>query len=492
MLRPFISILIYQSLLTILTANPAASQVQEYIDLNYGDQGSIKILDRIAYPGLTDISYDSLDNIYISFRFNDNGKHSLIKVNREGTIDSGFQNSPLIQESEDQYFQRDNYIYFVKVIGGSTVVNIYDLNLNLVKEYRLAEVAEFKNLHYYRSGYFVGVTENFVFRYLPDGTLDTSFGTDGLIDINALIGEYEWGTNRYEFQNESGDYYLTFIRVGPSSSYNLVRIDKDGQYLNTFNIAATYSSLDNAPDLVDHKIFSVTPIQNGKILIAGTGWNANFNTNRFYFLVVNQDFSLDTSYGVDGMTMLPSGFETRYVAGAFSNNQALLRTGTYDDSEIETIAIIDKGGSLRYDLSDKGFLNLDIKENAYSFRILSIDNDIYVLHLSFADKQIVLTKLNLDNILVNKNLTAIVAETQLSPNPTSSLTNLLYTGPTLKNALLHIYSTTGELIREQNIEILTQNQTIEISTANITEGHYIVTLIHNGQIISSSKMTIVK
>ncbi len=492
MLKYFNSTLSHIVLATIISATTASSQIKEYIDTNYGDQGSVQILERNISPRSTYISNDSLGNIYISLQLIDNNTYSLIKINSEGTIDLSFQNSPLIRESEVQYFQKDNYIYYFQNEGVSTIVNIYDLNLNLVQEYRLADAAEFENLHYQPSGYFTGVTENFIFRYLPDGTLDTSFGINGLIDINNLLGESEWGFNRYEFLTDSGDMYVTFFGSGLSNYYNLIRFDENGQRLTTFNLTSVYGSLDNIPGIVDHKIFSATLLKNGKVLIAGTGWEPSFNRNRFYYLVVNQDLSLDRSYGEDGISMLPAGFETRYVAGAFPNNQTVLRTGTYDDSPIPTIAVIDENGRLRYDLSLQGFLNLDIKENAHSFRILPLDKNIYALTINYTIREVVLTKLNFDNLIATENITPQLANTQLSPNPTSSLTNLLYTGPTLKDALLHIYSTTGELISEQNINILSSQQPIEITTSKMTEGHYIVTLVHEGQLISSSKMTVIK
>ena len=489
MLKQLLSSIIFFSLILMISATTALTQVQQYIDTTFGDQGTTAILNRIDINnGYTRISSDSLGNIYISLRYHD-GHYSIIKVDSSGTIDQAFQDSELFKRDGFQYSQEDNFIYFHRIIDESTIVDIYDLNLDYIQGYRVPVNISFDNSKYSPTGHFIGLTDEILFKYSADGKLDTSFGNDGIINLQNFIGIFIEEYNRYEFQNENGDHYHTFFQFYPQSNHFLIRLDKNGHLKNTLSLQKTYASFSNQPHLTSHQIQTVTPLQNGQVLISASARQST--TNRSYQFIINEDFSVDRSYGDNGISLIPTGFETRFVTGVFSNNETLLRTNPNAPNN-GSIAVIDQAGSLKYDLSDQGLLNLDIKENSFGYKMTIIDKDIYILHLNSESEEMLLSKLRLENIQDGENPSNITADIKTSPNPTSSLIKMLYAGPTLESALLHIYDTNGKLISSKKLYGLSTHQSTEIPIEDMNSGQYILALIYEGQIISTEKMTIVR
>ena len=140
-----------------------------------------------------------------------------------------------------------------------------------------------------------------VARYNPDGSLDTSFAEDGTLrfqvgtlksfvmdmaqqtDGKILLGGRTW-------DNVSGDFAL-------------VRLNEDGSFDDTFGtngVALVETAESEASE-------AITLLDDGKILMVG------YKNDDFAVAKFNTDGSLDTTFGVDGWSVVPFGDLASYA-----------------------------------------------------------------------------------------------------------------------------------------------------------------------------------
>ncbi len=133
-----------------------------------------------------------------------------------------------------------------------------------------------------------------VARYLPDGNLDTSFGTDGILQESLTTGFAD--VARDVVQLADGRLVVGGVRGISTSdtSYALICYLPDGTRDTSFGVngLATYNTI---PDYYD-SVHDVALQPDGKILVVGTGNSlTNMGVVRF-----NPDGSLDDTFGQDG------------------------------------------------------------------------------------------------------------------------------------------------------------------------------------------------
>ena len=84
--------LLFYFLTTILIVTSSILQGQDYVDIDFGDNGSTPLIyteeTGDIQPEVT--SFDSLGNIYISFKSSSTAQIALVKVQPNGQLDSTF------------------------------------------------------------------------------------------------------------------------------------------------------------------------------------------------------------------------------------------------------------------------------------------------------------------------------------------------------------------------------------------------------------------
>ena len=148
-----------------------------------------------------------------------------------------------------------------------------------------------------------GYNSNYDFavaRYNVDGTLDTSFGTGGTV-TTSVGGTYDFGY-KVVVQGDGKIVVAGTSRIGSFYDRSLVRYNTDGSLDTGFGtggmvITAISPDNDGATDVVLQT--------DGKILVAGqsnNGSDTDFAVTRY-----NTDGSLDTSFGTGGIVTTPIG-----------------------------------------------------------------------------------------------------------------------------------------------------------------------------------------
>jgi uncharacterized delta-60 repeat protein len=137
-----------------------------------------------------------------------------------------------------------------------------------------------------------------VVRYNPNGTIDNTFDTDGI--VTTTITSYDDAAYDAALQSD-GKIVLAGYTSGDTYDVALMRYNTDGSLDNTFGTGGiVITSIGNSADLA----YSLLIQEDNKILVAG---HADFNDNAFALLRYNPDGSLDNTFDNDGIVTTQIG-----------------------------------------------------------------------------------------------------------------------------------------------------------------------------------------
>lgn len=199
-------------------------------------------------------------------------------------------------------------------------------------------------------------------RFHPDGTLDRSFGPDGTGKVRTNAGHWA-----YDVAIQSDDKILVsgYFYYPRFSSYRfaVVRLNPNGVLDTSFGGGSGYVLHDGGPDfMVSQNPVSVALQQDGKIVLAGTGYDTPPTVQYGFFLMrLNIGGTLDNTFGSGGRVFTNFGLPGDQasdvlvqpdgkivVAGRDGQSMALVRytvNGTLDRS-------FDGDGIVTNDLGD--------------------------------------------------------------------------------------------------------------------------------------------
>ncbi|MCC6330044.1 MAG: carboxypeptidase regulatory-like domain-containing protein [Acidobacteria bacterium] len=152
-----------------------------------------------------------------------------------------------------------------------------------------------------------------VVRYNPDGSLDTSFGGDGVV-VTVIASSDD---RPYSVAIQPDGKILVAGRSGASgqTDFTLVRYNTDGTLDSTFDSDGIVRTNIRGDDFGS----SLALQSDGKIVVVGESWNglwgAPNSSPDFAVVRYNPNGSLDTTFGQNGRVTTPMG---NYSSNAFS------------------------------------------------------------------------------------------------------------------------------------------------------------------------------
>ena len=204
-----------------------------------------------------------------------------------------------------------------------------------------------------------------------------------------------------------------------------------------------------------------------------------------YLIKLTHTGKLVTEFGIEGAAEYNNPDEDQIFIGEFSNGQFLSAT---IDHNIIDIFVMDKAGNYITDYGYDGYINLSTSLRNVKSAVINEDR-IYIVHdKSLKNSFTYLTKLRLDKVS-NAVIPELKTENSITlyPNPASTHTNLLYTGPMLSDVILHIHNASGQLLQEKEIELLSRETELHINTSNFGTGQYLISLQdRNNKVITKS------
>jgi len=171
-----------------------------------------------------------------------------------------------------------------------------------------------------------------VWRYNADGTIDTSFNSQGYLTYNSRIGTGHTSEGYDIAIDNNGKILLTGYDepFGSTASMILARFNEDGTFDTSFNTTGIVNRANSSGG-------GVTIDDNSRILVTG------FESNGAMMLIrYNSDGTIDNTFGTNGVTNSLQGIATQvahyngkiYVVGATGSGTTLWRFN--EDGSLDT------------------------------------------------------------------------------------------------------------------------------------------------------------
>jgi uncharacterized delta-60 repeat protein len=157
-----------------------------------------------------------------------------------------------------------------------------------------------------------------VARYNVNGTIDTTFGTGGIVRLD--VGGVGGTNDAYAITVQPNGKILaagrTSVILGQPSAFAIVRLNGDGSFDTTFDGDGKVTT---SMDVGSSQVRAITILPDGKILAGGDTYSTFPNTTQARFAVAryNADGSLDMTFDGDGkvVTELGLGNDTVFSIG---------------------------------------------------------------------------------------------------------------------------------------------------------------------------------
>lgn len=217
-------------------------------------------------------------------------------------------------------------------------------------------------------------------RYNTDGSLDTSFGTDGKVTTDFTEGSADT-INAIAIQNDG-----RIVAVGSTDNFTnsnldfaVARYNADGTLDATFGAGGRLVQV-LSDDIDEAK--AVAPLSGGKMLVAGTG------ADTFALVRYNADGSLDTSFGTGGVVTTSFGNDDNANAMIVQADGKIVLGGTAlgvgATSADFAVARYLSDGSLDPAFGNGGKVTTSIGDFDEA-RALAIQSDGNIIAVGFAD-----------------------------------------------------------------------------------------------------------
>lgn len=216
-------------------------------------------------------------------------------------------------------------------------------------------------------------TDNLLVKYLPNGTLDVSFGTNG-------ISILKFGSNKSQVRKiatQSDGKIIIAGRSGPSTAYATVaRVNTDGTLDTTFGTNGITTKISGS----ESDIQSLHVLPDNKIIVVGYVLN---NNSDIQVIKLNADGSFDTNFGTNGVAVI--NFESlpqRAFCSVMNGDKILIGGVVNNPNESSLLLQLNTDGSIdtTFGTNCYSYAQFGANPNDYYDRFLSIkifQNKIY-------------------------------------------------------------------------------------------------------------------
>jgi uncharacterized delta-60 repeat protein len=301
MKNSFLGVLAFLTLLFVgVGAHPA--QASGSLDLSFGSDGKVITVFGTSNESANSIAIQSNGKIVVAGSSSNgtNNEFTVTRYNTDGSLDSSFDSdgkvTTTIGSNADAFsvaIQSDGKI----VLAGNAIIGGRD------------EIA--------------------VARYNTDGSLDSSFDSDG--KVTTTIGEADYATS-VAIQSDGKIVVAGSSATGGDSNFALIRFNTDGSLDSSFDPAVT--PIGSAND----EAYSVAIQSNGKIVVAG--YSDNGAQRVFAVARYNTDGSLDSSFNSDGKVTTAIGSDDLAKSVAIQSDGKIVVAGSSSNGSDNDFALI--------------------------------------------------------------------------------------------------------------------------------------------------------
>jgi uncharacterized delta-60 repeat protein len=213
-------------------------------------------------------------------------------------------------------------------------------------------------------------------RYTSDGSLDTSFGTGGIVTTNITTGDLDSSYDvAYSVVQQSDGKIVVVgdatLFSGSYSDFALSRYSSDGSLDTSFGINGIVTTDFKGSDDTG---YSVIQQSDGKIVVAGDTYDTSTSQTDFALSRYNSDGSLDTSFGISGIVTTDfNGEDDTATSVTQQRDGKLIVAGTTNDnsgnSDNFALSRYNSDGSLDTSFGTNGKITTDFNndtDNGYT------------------------------------------------------------------------------------------------------------------------------
>ncbi|GIV26826.1 MAG: hypothetical protein KatS3mg027_0640 [Bacteroidia bacterium] len=316
----------------------------------------------------------------------------------------------------------------------------------------------------------------FIIRYNPDGTLDNSFGTGGKVPILAGIVSQ---LNSVVLQNDGKIVVAGWNYSVPynGNDFVLFRLNTDGTLDNTFG--------SNGKIVTDfrtnHDDGRNVLIQNdGKIVAVGSSYYSYLTYNWDFALArYNSNGSLDTTFGTSGKSVLIISNNIDFCySGILQSDGKILAVGTSSIGTNYDFVLVrfNSDGTLDSTFGTNGIVFTDFSNNWDEAHAVALQSDGKIVVAGFSDNATVrsFAVARYNNQIVN-SLNSFNGKMSILifPNPTNNVLKIYHLP---KKSQIRIFDVYGKLVHEK---IISEDNNTTLQLGYLEEGIYTVQILNN-------------
>ena len=367
-------------------------------------------------------------------------KPSVVRLNYDGTIDTNFGENGIAQISLPSGLEYSNVLAMTQQADGKILICGNHGNNTIP-------------------------WRPFICRFNVNGTLDTTFGTNGLVSVSIP----NTGENNYFGLEELSDGNIIAAgsvtnTAGDQSNFFVSRYSTLGAIDTTFGNNG-HSILNVGSGNYDRcNVMRKQP--DGKLVIGGS---ADINGGSSIIIRLNQDGNFDTSFDTDGI-LIPTqiGIQNSVEDFAFDGDHLVVAsTGSLSGDAIPILTVVNMNNGV--EVSTASFNNGGKKG---SFRgVTVVSPGIYVACGDTFDRDYMIAKIKEPNLGVEeiKESNGFV----LYPNPTENNITIRFNEPSSEPFKITILDTAGREVYSKLISSVHINEELQISMAHMARGTYL-------------------
>jgi uncharacterized delta-60 repeat protein len=253
-------------------------------------------------------------------------------------------------------------IAIVRYNRNGTIDNSFGNNGIVITSVGTGSYSSAKSIKLFKTGKFIVVASGFAVKYTSNGTLDTGFGVGGIVKLSdltnvpVLANELELSDNKIIIGGRGGAAFNDFV---------LVKLRSNGSLDSTFGINGTVTT--SFPNGTSAEINSLV-LHNGKIIAAGGVYSAT--DYDFAIAKYKSNGSLDNTFGTNGkVTTSFSASRDIATSMVIQGNNKIIVSGTsrYNGSnDAFALARYDYNGLLDNSFGTAGKVTTVISSSSFS------------------------------------------------------------------------------------------------------------------------------
>ena len=332
-----LSLAIFYSIFTTISF-PQAGQ----LDTTFGQNGIVTIADESFAHSVAIQSDGKIVAAVISYGTN-RSDFAVVRYNSDGVLDNTFGTKGI-------------------VITSVGTANDYANSIAIQSDGKIIAAGSSYN----------GSDNDFaVVRYNSNGSLDNTFGTNGIV-ITSVGDSSDYATS-IAIQSDGKIIAAGSSYNGSDNDFAVVRYNSNGSLDNTFGTnGIVTTSIGDSSDYAQ----SIAIQSDGNIVAAGNSWNGS--DYGFALIRYNSNGSLDNTFGTNGIVITSVGDSSDYANSiAIQSDGKIITAGySYNDSDYDfALARYNSNGSLDNTFGTNGVVTTDVGAAEYYANSIAIQSD---------------------------------------------------------------------------------------------------------------------